>query len=160
MATTTAVLRIRPRVGAVLSANRSTRASLDISARFLSGIYSTTNIPASANLKNALSWLPSIRVPLVDAGNCMTPEWYRFMNYLCTTVLGGPTGSTVADIATAVVVNSTSAAAATQAAASLTQQADANAQAIAAAVQVIQTAALPGSTQIPPVQLTNKGMQR
>lgn len=160
MATTTAVLQIRPRAGVVLSANRRTAASFDVGVRFLSGIYSTTHIPASANLKNALAWLPSIRVPLIDSGGLMTPEWYRFMNYLCTTVLGGPTGSTVADIATAVVTNSASAASATQAAASLTQQADANAQAIAAAVQVIQTAALPGATQIPAVQLTNKGMQR
>lgn len=160
MATTTAVLRIRPRVGSTLSANRKTAANFDVSVRFLSGVYSTTNIPASANLKNALAWLPSIRVPLTDSGNCMTPEWYRFFNYLCTTVLGGPTGSTVADIATAVVTTSASAATATQAAVSLTQQADANAQAIAAAVQVIQTAALPGSAQIPPVQLTNKGYQK
>jgi hypothetical protein len=160
MATTTAVLRIRPRVGASLSANRRTAANFDVSVRYLSGVYSATSIPASANLKNALSWLPSIRVPLTDSNGCMSPEWYRFMNYLCTTVLGGPTGSTVADIATAVVTNSASAAQATQAAVSLTQQADANAQAMAAVVQVVQTAALPGASQIPPIQLTNKGYQR
>lgn len=160
MASTAAFLRIRPRVGAVLSANRKTAANLDISARFLSGIYSTTNIPASVNLGNLRAWLPSIRVPLTDDRKCMTPEWYRFIHYVVETVLGGADGSTVADIATAVVVNSTSSAAATQAAASLTQQADANAQALAAAVQVVQTAALPGASQIPPIQLTNKGMQR
>lgn len=160
MPSTAAVLLIRPRVTGLLSANRRTRANFDVAVRFLSGIYSTTQIPASANLKNALAWLPSIRVPHTDASGCVTPEWYRFYNYFCTTVLGGPTGATVADIASAVVTNSTSAASATQATVSLSQQADANAQALAAAVQVVQTAALAGSSQIPSVQLTNKGYQR
>lgn len=160
MATTTAVLRIRPRISAGVSANRKTTANFDVVVRLISGLYSNSTIPASANLKNALTWLPSIRVPLVDTTGCMSPEWYRFMNYICTTVLGGPTGSTVADIATAVVTSSTTVAAATQTAVALTQQADANAQALAAAVQVVQTASLPGAGQIPKVQLTNKGYQR
>lgn len=160
MATTTAVLRIRPRESVATSVARKTTASIEFSPRLVSGLYSASSIPASADLKNALAWLPSIRVPLVDDSGRMTSEWYRFMNYLCTTVLGGPNGSTVADIASAVVTSSATVAAATQATTSLTQQADANAQAIAAAVQVLQTASLPGSTQIPPVQLTNKGFQR
>ena len=160
MPSTAAVLLLKPRVVDTVRANRATKVNLDFSPRVISGLYSSTGIPAGANLKNALAWLPSIRVPLADPSGCMTPEWYRFMNYLCTTVLGGPSGSTVADIATAVVTSSTTAATATQNAVALTQQADANAQSIAAVVQVIQTAALPGASQVPPVQLTNKGYQR
>ena len=159
MATTTATLLIRPRLPVLLSANRRTRAMLDFSVRALSGLYSASRIPASKNLSDALAWLPSQRVPLVADNGTMAVEWYRFFSYLCNTVLGGPTGATVVDVASAVVTSAASVASITQNSSALVQQADANAQAIAAAVQVIQTAALPGSSQIPQVQLTNHRQQ-
>jgi hypothetical protein len=160
MATTAAVLRIRPRLPVSVSAGRRTSANFDLSVRLVSGVYSASSIPASTNLSNLRAWLPSIRVPLVDERNCMTTEWYRFIHYVVETVLGGADGSTVSDIATAVVTSSATSATVSQAAVALTQQADANAQALAAAVQVVQTAALPGASQIPIVQLTNRGYQR
>lgn len=159
MATTTAVLQIRLRDSVSLVANRRTAANLEFSVRAISGLYSLSKITASKNLKSALAWLPSQRVPLVSENGTMAAEWYRFFSYLCNTVLGGPVASTVVDIATAVVTSAASAATASQQSVALTQQADANAQSIAAAVQVIQAAALPGSKQIPVVQLTNHRQQ-
>ena len=132
---------------------------LDFSVRALSGLYSSSRIPASKNLRNAIAWLPSQRVSPIGPDGLMELSWYRFFTYLAEEVLGGAKGATLVDVASAVVTSAASVASITQNSSALVQQADANAQAIAAAVQVIQTAALPGSSQIPQVQLTNHRQQ-
>lgn len=160
MASTAAVVRIRPRVVVSGTNHRSTTANVDFALRLVSGLFSSSGVSNGTNTTNLKSWLPSARVPVVTSTGIMTPEWYRFLQYLVEVVLGGASAPTVADVVTAVTTTTEGAVAATQAAQAVSQQADANAQALAAAVQVVQTASLPGASQIPPVQLNSRMQAR
>jgi hypothetical protein len=161
MASTAAFVYLKPRLLGTESAHRNTTASLDVAVRLVSGFFSNSGgINPTANLTNLKSWLPGARVKVVTSDGVMTPEWYRFIQYLVEVVLGGAAAPTVADVVSAVTTTTEGAVAATQAAQAVSQQADANAQALAAAVQVVQTAGLSGATQIPPVQLNSRMQAR
>lgn len=161
MPSTTAVLRIRPRLPATLSANRRTTASIDLVIRLVGGLYSSSAVKSQTNLSNLKAWLPSARVPVTNlTDGTMTPEWYRFIQYVVETVLGGAIAPTVADVVVAQASVTASSITATQTATAISQQADANAQALAAAVQVVQSASLAGANNIPPVQLNSRMAQR
>lgn len=160
MASTGAVVYLRPRVAATYIPARSTSALTYLTPRVLSGLWTASGVSASADLANLRAWLPPQRTPFawVTVGGQRLPvyidatTWYRFFQFVADVRLGGADGATIPDIVAA-VVSSLSQSATTAAVASITaQQTQANAEALAATVQVVQTASLPGSTQIPPVQ--------
>ena len=161
--TTTALLYVKPTM--TRSVNSTTTATLLVFFRSLSGRYVSSGITRSKNTKNLKSMLPSASTPIGYAmvqGERIPVQiedafWYAFFRYITQTVLGGPSGSTIPDVAAAVTVAQTQAIAQAAVAAGLKQQAISNAASLAAVVQVTQIAALPGSPQIPPVVLVPPG---
>ena len=81
-------------------------------------------------------------------------EWDNFFQYLNDTFLKMPNGPTLPDVASSVTASQARSIAGEVVASALSQQANANAQALSAVVQVTKTAALAGAAQIPPVQLS------
>ncbi len=106
--------------------------------------------------------LPKANVPFgrvrPDGTVEVDPVWYRLLDYVINTQLGGPTGPKMSDITATVDSTRTSAIAAQNAVSVVSQTVNANATTLAAAVQVSQTAALPGASQIPPVTYTARGV--
>lgn len=153
--TTGAVLYARPRAIAGTTVSlKSTGAVVYVAARMLSGLWSSTTVGQELDLANLRSLLPRQDQTLVDSQGKMTAPWYRFIDYWVNTVLGGPDAPSMSDVIAEIerqIVASQALEAATNLVA---QQAQANAEALAATVQVVQTAALSGSDQIPPVRTT------
>lgn len=160
MASTGAILYLRPRVAATLAAKRLTGAVVFISPRMASGPWSTAgSITASRNLKSLKTWLPPANVPIGYVnGDPSKPvlidskTWYLFVDYLVNTVLGGPSAPTLADVTTAVTTASVQSASSAATVTAVSQQVQANAESLAATVQVAQNNSLSGASQIPPVQ--------
>jgi hypothetical protein len=153
MGTTTATLYLKPRASAYLTINFQTQASVYVPVRALSGTYTGSGITALRNLRGLKSYLPSQNVPVDTAGNKMAAEWYTFFHYFCNVFTDLESAVTLADIKQALIVEQAQAAYTAALALASSQQVVANAQTLAAVVQVTQTAALAGATQIPPVQL-------
>lgn len=107
--------------------------------------------------------LPSANVPFgtvqPDGSVMVNPNWYRVLDYVVNTQLGGLTGPTLGDITTTVDATRSSAIDAQNAVSVVAQTVNANANALAATVQVSQTNALTGASQIPRVTYTNRGVQ-
>jgi hypothetical protein len=157
MASTGAILHFRPQFYGDSSGNRRTGASLLFSPRFVAGVFRTgvdnTTVP------DALSNLPNARVPLgyVMVNGREQPVyidvrvWYRFLQTLWETKLGGYAGSALPDVVTSVEATAASVSASATTTAAVAAQTQANAEALSTAVQVLQNAAIPGADQIPPV---------
>jgi hypothetical protein len=156
MASTGAILYIKPRSFVTVKANRSTGAVLYSAVRFVSGIYTATDIAASANLANLKSWLPHRSVPVVQKDGTMTDAWYRFFDFLANVKIGGPAASTLPDVASAVVTVQEQAATVAQSAAGLEQQVAQNAESLGATVEVARNNSLTGANSIPYPQRTNQ----
>jgi hypothetical protein len=127
---------------------------LYIPLRVLSGIYEGFGVSSSRNLRGLRSYLPAANVPVVDVKTgLMTPQWYAFNHYFVNTYLDFNSAVTINDLQQQITVDQALAAATRAELAASTQMNIANAQATAAIVEVVQTASLSGSTQIPPVVL-------
>lgn len=167
MASTGAVLYIRPRFSATLKSNRATAAVVFLSPRMVSGPWSTAGeIPASRQLKSLRTWLPPAEIPIGYVNNDRSKPviidaqtWYSFFNYLVNVVLGGPNAPTLADVTTAVTVATEQSAESAAIVSAVSQQVVANAESLAATVEVAQNNALPGANQIPPVQKYGYGVE-
>ena len=139
----------------------TTTATLYLFVRSVSGRYTGAGITASTNSRNLKTMLPSASSPIGYAtvqGQRVAiliddVFWYSFFRYVTQTVLGGPTAPTLTDVTEAVTVAQVQAIAVSAVTAGLTQQAIANAGSLAAVVQSVQAAGLPGAAQIPPVVL-------
>lgn len=107
--------------------------------------------------------LPSLQVPFarLPDGTPLYVEkpWYDALNYVINTQLGGIAGPSLSDITTTVDSTRSSAIDAQNAVSVVAQTVNANAQSLAATVQVSQASSLPGSSQIPKPIYTNKGVQ-
>ena len=154
MATTGAVLYVRPRMDAASVANRTTSAVMAVVLRTLSGIFSSGSMFDNASAQSLKAWLPPPRVPVTNpTTGLMTPEWYRFFRYIVEDRLGGASAPSIADVQSTVgsvqqAVTSNSAAVAL-----VTDAVNANAQSLQTTIQVSQINALAGAAQIPdPVQ--------
>lgn len=145
---------LRSTVNPVLSAARTSGLVFYLPFRDVSGLYSA-GLRAATNTRNLKSWKPSVNAPLTDEQGRITPAWNQFINYLIETVLGGSNFATLPDIANFATTSQVESIANNAIVQALKAQGTANAQALAAVVQVAQVAALPGATQIPPVQLVN-----
>lgn len=126
--------------------SRSTEAVVYVPVRFLAGAASTGTAAAS----DLRSFLPGSRHPLAG-GQTMDPVWYRFFDQFVNVFAGGVGSLKLADILAAVQATQAQATQATATTQAIATQSQANAEALAAAVQVVQAASLPGSEQIPPI---------
>jgi hypothetical protein len=114
-------------------------------------------VDATTDLENLRSLLPSQRHPFgfVDGKPVyVEAAWYRFMDYLVNTFLGGPGSPTMADVIAAIEAALEAQATQTQTLALIAAQSQTNAEALAAVVQVAQDNALTGAEQIPRVSQT------
>lgn len=109
-------------------------------------------IQSSNSAKNKLK-MPhfSIEIGQTEDGQPvrMSHEWYRFLNELFEQRLGGTQGASIPDLSTTVVATRSQAIDAQTTAAAVGQQANANAQSLAATIQVSQNNNLSGASQIP-----------
>ena len=156
MASTGAVLYLRPRGVATEVPGRKTAATVYVPMRMLSGLVTARGVTASRNQTNLSTLLPHITRPFAQQDRngrwACDPHWYRFFDFLVNDFLAGASGPTLADIITSIVAVQTSATAAEMRSVLLASQAQTNAEALSTAVQVVQIAALPGADQIPPVR--------
>lgn len=132
-------------------ASGSTAAVVYLPTRFLSGPLTSSGVNAATELR---SFLPGAREKVVDSQGLMNPVWYRFLDQFVNVFAGGVGGLKLSDIVASVEAaqaQTTAAVATTQA---IATQSQTNAEALAAAVQVVQGASLAGSNQIPPVLLS------
>lgn len=155
MATTGAVVYINPRSEVTVAAGRRTGALLHIATRFVSGLYSETGVSPSTDQTNLKAWLPSRHIKVLNVDGTMSDPWYRFFHYLANIKLGGPNSATLPDIETTVTTAQSQAATVAATTAGLTQQVAQNAESLAATVEVAESNALAGATQIPRVQRTS-----
>lgn len=161
MASTGAVLYVRPRITATETPARTTGAVLYIPARLVAGVYQT-GVVDSASRRLSDSWLPAAGVPIgwVTVDGKRLPvhidvhSWYRFLNTVAEVKLGGFSGNTVPDVVAAVETTQTAAVSASRLVAAVASQTQTNAEALDAARQVIVNNSLTGASQIPAVQLS------
>lgn len=126
-----------------------------------SGGTGITQSAAAANQKLQLPTNQFIGTVEKDGRVRMSQDWFRFFHDLFEQRLGGTQGDSIPDISTTVVSTREQAIAAQNGVSVVSQQVDANAQTLAATVQVAQTNSLAGSSQIPPVVYSvQKGVQR
>lgn len=152
MASTGGVVFFRPRSVATTTVNRATGAVVFVSFRSTTGLWSRSSVTSSIDQLKSL--LPGMNVPAIDSQGKFTPSWYRFFDYLVNQYLGGLVLPSVQDIVTAVEASNATSATVSQQTALIQQQAQANAEALAATVEVVTNNALPGADQIPPVSRT------
>lgn len=160
MATTGAVLYIRPYALAAASAGRSTGAVLYVPIRTTSGIY---QVGVSETVRGKqLQWLPSAQTPLgyVIVNGKRLPvmmderTWYRAMDHLFEIKLGGRFAPSLPDVTATVETTQAAAVQSGQQVVALTQQTQANAEVLSVAREVIVNNALVGAAQIPRVVLS------
>lgn len=123
-----------------------------------------TGVQQSASAANQKLQLPSsqyIGTVQADGRVLISADWFRFLHDMFEQRLGGTQGDSIPDLSTTVISTRTQAIAATNGVAAVSQQVDANAQSLAATVQVAQNNSLAGAKQIPPVIYNvPKGVQR
>lgn len=151
MATTGAVIYVKPRVAATVSPTRSGGVVIYLAHRVVSGIFTTGSGVSSQETQRSLkAWLPSAKVPVVDPKTgLMAAQWYRFFNYLCEKKLGGVNAPAVADIVTSVESAQAAVTSTVSAITSLAEVTNQNATSLAAAREVAVNNSLTGATQIP-----------
>lgn len=157
MASTGAILYIRPRFSAATVAHGVTGAVVAISSRVSSGKYSSTVIGAGTTSRNRKAMRPDNSVPFMQKngdGWINNPAWSQWFQYVEQTFLNMLSGPTLPDVADYVTAGQAQAIATSVVQSALSQQANANAQSILTMREVVQTAALPGAVAIPPPQLT------
>lgn len=151
MASTNAVLYLRPTLAAATVTNRQTSATLVVALRVLSGIFSAGGGFENSVEGSAKSWLPPPRVPVTDPNTgIMTPEWYRFFRYIVEDRLGGPNAPSIGDVQTNVVSVQDAVTTNVSSVATLTDAVNTNAQSLQTQIQVSQNNSLAGANQIPP----------
>jgi len=116
MASTGAVVLIRPQVAGAARGPGSTGAVILLSPRLVSGPYVEGGSFANTSKASTKAWLPAPRVPFGSIENAkvnddgsisgdvlVKPEWYRFLQYLCNDRLGGINAPSIGDVQTNVV---------------------------------------------------------
>lgn len=133
----------------------TTAAYVYIPVRMLSGVWTQTGVTDDeSNLK---TWLPPARQPIAYQQNgqwLCDPTWYRFFQYVAEIKLGGVNAPSIPAVASATTAIAETAASAQTQVSAVIQQGQTNAEALAAARQVLQDNSLAGADQIPPVQLS------
>ena len=135
----------------------STGALFYFTIRAISGVVTASSIRPGSDLSGQRPSMPPQRQPFGYVNGDRTkpvyldPSWERFLRFQHEIKLGGDTGFTLPDVAASVEESQSTAQSSAVAVAAYSQQAATNAEALAATVQVLQNNAIPGATQIPPV---------
>lgn len=152
---TGAVVYVRPRtIAGTAVSMRSSSAAAYIALRTLSGLLTSTTVEPEEDLTNLRKLFPRQSQKVVMPDGSMAIEWYRFFDYLVNTFLGGPDAPTMGDVIAEIERQIAAARLLEARTLAIAQQAQANAESLSAAVQVIQNNALTGAAQIPPPQTT------
>lgn len=116
-----------------------------------------TGIAQSASSATQKLQMPSTQTIGWIDGKPVTVDanWWRFIHDFFER-MGGPQGVSIRDLSSTVVDTRAQAITAQNGVAAVAQQANANAQALGAVVQVTQNNSLAGSSQIPPVVYSSK----
>jgi len=161
MATTGAVLYIKPTMYGTTSAARSSGAVVYVSPRLVSGLYSAITVTASSDLSNKRPNLPPARSPVgwvtIDGQRLpveFDAQFWNFLRFQHEIKLGGMNGATLPDVVTTVETTQASAATTSQAVLAVAQQTQANAEALSVTKQVVKLNGLTGADQIPNVDLS------
>lgn len=156
MASTAFTLYVKPSAFFPESVNRASTFTAYIPIRAISGLF-TTGVMTKKRPKN---WKPHALQPIGQTKSgedvLIDPAWLRHLSYLGQAKLGGATFPTLPEMTSFILLAQQNAAAITQVQNALEQMVTANAQSQAAVVQVVQTAALAGSMQIPPVVIARQ----
>jgi hypothetical protein len=162
MASSEALFYFRPQTLAGSLGARSSAAVMYSSARLVSGAY-TPQVNSTSSGNEA--WRPRAGSPIgyvVVGGQRLPvmpdPAWSKWFDTMADRI-GGPNGVRVNDVVATVEASQTTSAETAQRTQALAQQAAANAASIAAAREVLQNAALPGASQIPPPVLDGGNYQ-
>ena len=153
MATTGAVLYLRPRIEASVTPGRRSGAVLFLSFRAATGVFTSVGVDPGSDNTNLRAFLPHSRQPVLNADGTMNPAWYRFFQMFVDVFLGGAGAYTLQDIIDAVTTVQSDATVLAATTAAVQQQAQTNAEALAAARQVILDNSLTGASAIPEVQI-------
>jgi hypothetical protein len=160
MASTGAVLYVKTQTYGTTSSARPTGAALYISPRFVSSLYSATSVTASSDLSNQRPNLPPARSPVgwvtVDGKRLpveFDAQFWNFLRFQHEVKLGGMNGATLPDVVTTVETTQAQSATTSQTVVAVAQQAQANAESLDVARQVLRNSTLTGADQIPPVAL-------
>lgn len=156
MATTGAVVYLGLKSEADTLAHRVSGAVVPLTMRALTGLFASGVTPA-ADLTNLRALLPHINVDFLN-GTKVSPPWYRFFQQFFDRFLAGAGTYTFEDVINAIDDAVAQSAQQSQRTEAIAQQSQANAEALSAAVQVVQNNGLSGAEQIPPVRLTNQEM--
>lgn len=152
MTSSAAVVYVRP----TIRGPRGGRGVVLATHRQVAGFY-TTSLTHSGSKKN---WKPHAlqRVGKTASGEevLIDPAWNRFQGDIANRKLGGATFPTVPDITEIFNLSQSNATAISQIQTALEQMVNANAQSLATLLQVVQTAALAGAAQVPPVVLARQ----
>lgn len=154
MASTGAVVYVRPRASITDVPGRKTGAVTYVAVRSLSGLLTSSTVEPEQNLTNLRKLFPRQSQKVVNSDGSMAIEWYRFFDYLVNTFLGGPDAPTMGDVIAEIERQIAAARLLEARTLAIAQQAQANAESLSAAVQVIQANALTGADQIPAPQTT------
>jgi hypothetical protein len=149
MGTTTFTAYVRP---SAVSSNSGGFVAY-VPVRVLSGIYQGVGIPQTRDLRNLRTFFPHWSVPIIAESGRMSGEWYRFLDFFVNVFTDLNSSITMSDIKQSLEITQAQATANAALAAATQAQVTSNAQALATTREVVQTASLAGSTQIPPVQL-------
>jgi hypothetical protein len=155
MASTGAVIYIKPRAFVTDAPGRHTGAVLDVAIRMISGVYSVLGVAASTDQRGLKSWLPHRRDRWMQDDGTPTDEFFRFMDYLANTMIGGPSTATLPDVVATVTSAQANATTAAATVAGVSQQVNSNAESLSVVVEVAVNNSLVGAAQIPPVQHTS-----
>jgi hypothetical protein len=164
MASTGAVFHIRPRMSASVAANHSSGAVLYLSPRFVSGLYSTPGVTASANSRNRKVFPPPVNEPMgyveIDGRRhpvMMSDQLRRFLvDEIHERRLGGSNGATINDIETTVTVAQEAAATVSAVVTGVAQQVVQNAEAATVLREASITAGVAPASSLPPFQRYNQ----
>lgn len=157
MASTSAVLYVRPRLLGVTVSEHSTAAVLFVALRNVTGIFSAGGGFDNTSEASIKAWLPPPRVAVVDTkSGLMTPEWYRFFRYIAEDRLGGASAPSIGDVENTVTAAQSAVTQNIVAISAVTEAVNTNAQSLQTTIQVAQQNSLAGANQIPaPIQFKN-----
>jgi hypothetical protein len=152
MVARTAAISSGVRASTTRSLHRS--AAISIGAFFTGSPYASGGgVAAATSGRNLRTYMPDRSVAVVGSDGLMTTQWYLFFRYVVDKILGNTESITLLDLESAQNYAQWQNIQTTTALAATDQQVRQNALVLQAQVQVSQTAALPGSTNIPTVQL-------
>jgi hypothetical protein len=156
VAITGAVLYLKPRLSVTVSARRRTGVTWYLSPRFLSGLYSTTGVTSSTDLRGRKTWMPHRSDKWVNADGTPTEEFFQFVNFLANTKLGGVSAPTLPDVVTTVTVAQEQATTVSAVVSGVGQQVSQIAGAAAALREAAITAGVATASALPVFQITNQ----